>query len=201
MVSRMDKAMSTHETGLLITPAGSQVFAAPANGREFTLEELQNLVGGSVERKGLGGDRAIYFDEEGWLKDLPSNTPARALLNLTFVPVGNVLLVVTREDAGKPEPPELTPTLTGSKAIEFVNAHNAIKVLAVEWRTGGTGTVGMVAIAKQYGFVAYMGVAYSGLETDDIELIRDYGVRMREEEARPFFPSLRELMYMDERVS
>lgn len=68
----------------------------PNNGKQFTLEELQTIVGGYIEIVNLPDDKLLVVDEEGKLKHKPYNVRATQLLAATlhngdFV-VGNALL-------------------------------------------------------------------------------------------------------------
>lgn len=77
----------------------------PANGRKFTLEEMQAMVGGFVEMLGLPNGQILMFNEEGKYKDgFVLNTSATALargakIAATDGLVGPVVLA-TREEAG-----------------------------------------------------------------------------------------------------
>lgn len=76
----------------------------PADGKQFTLEELQKYVGGYIERIELGNNLAMYVNEEGALKKLPINNIATWILQglrlLTFGVVvrGNAIIVDYREE-------------------------------------------------------------------------------------------------------
>lgn len=59
----------------LIKSNGEESYVEPKNGHEFTLEELQGLVGGYIEMVPLSG-QIIVCDEEGLLKGLPVNKRA-----------------------------------------------------------------------------------------------------------------------------
>lgn len=48
----------------------------PKDGKKFTLQEAQSLVGGFVELVHLNGDRILLCDEEGVLKRKPVNQMA-----------------------------------------------------------------------------------------------------------------------------
>ena len=45
----------------------------PQNGKSFSLQELQGFVGGYIELVRLPGKQFMVVNEEGLLKDLPSN--------------------------------------------------------------------------------------------------------------------------------
>ncbi len=59
----------------LIKTDGTQVEVHPANGKRFTLDELQGFVGGLVEMIDLS-EGIMWVNEEGKLDDLPMNTKA-----------------------------------------------------------------------------------------------------------------------------
>jgi Domain of unknown function (DUF3846) len=73
---------------------------SPANGTDFTLGELQTLVGGIIEIVQLHHGQILVVNEEGLLKGLPLNTLA-SLVYLTHggntYIVGNALLCGTEE--------------------------------------------------------------------------------------------------------
>ena len=54
--------------------AGESVM--PANGKTFTLDELQRYAGGLIEALELNGGTVMYLNEEGKLNDLPCNVEA-----------------------------------------------------------------------------------------------------------------------------
>jgi len=74
----------------LITPAGVREQRKPKDGRSFTLEELQELVGGYVEV--LPGTRFVLVDEDGLIKRLPHNPLASQFVAWRGPLVGNVLI-------------------------------------------------------------------------------------------------------------
>jgi len=64
----------------------------PANGTDFTLEEMQEAVGGLIEIVYLDlHDRIMVVNEEGLLRDLPRNHVASILAKKTIV--GNVIVM------------------------------------------------------------------------------------------------------------
>ncbi len=70
----------------------------PADGKKFTLEELQGYVGGYIElvRLPRGNGRAtMYANEEGLLFGLAVNTEASAVAGQTLV---GPVIVVRKED-------------------------------------------------------------------------------------------------------
>lgn len=63
---------------------------SPADGRAFTLKEMQQAVGGYIQQVGRFQNKSIWADEEGLLKELPLNEKAS---RLCFRPiVGDVLV-------------------------------------------------------------------------------------------------------------
>ena len=52
----------------------------PANGKDFTLEELQKIVGGWIEVVSVFGDKCIVVDEEGRMKNYKHNKTASQLV-------------------------------------------------------------------------------------------------------------------------
>lgn len=52
----------------------------PANGTDFTLEELQKIVGGLIEVVPVFGDKYIVVDEEGRMKNYKHNKNASMLV-------------------------------------------------------------------------------------------------------------------------
>lgn len=68
----------------------------PANGRKFSLGELQFYVGGNIEIVHVGKGKVFVVNEEGKLKNLPLNPLAtedyRRCLNTEDYIVGNVLM-------------------------------------------------------------------------------------------------------------
>lgn len=67
------------ETALIIRTDGTISEAYPANGTDFTLEEMQSAVGGMVETVALDEDNLMLVNEEGKLLALPYNQQADML--------------------------------------------------------------------------------------------------------------------------
>lgn len=63
---------------------------SPADGRAFTLKEMQKAVGGYVERVGTHQNKGVWANEEGRLKGLPVNEKASELCYREIV--GDVLV-------------------------------------------------------------------------------------------------------------
>jgi hypothetical protein len=55
---------------------GSIIDVKPNNGTDFSLEELQEIVGGYIEIVSLMDDEIMVINEEGKLIDLPFNETA-----------------------------------------------------------------------------------------------------------------------------
>lgn len=69
---------------MLIKTDGQIEKVAPANGKDFTLEEMQKLVGGLVEVvKTISGKYAL-INEEGKVNGLPINLKATAITVLSL---------------------------------------------------------------------------------------------------------------------
>lgn len=66
----------------LIKPEGEIELIAPKNNGWFTLEELQKLVGGYIERVKLSTGKVMIVDEDGMLKGLPFNPRGTELYKL-----------------------------------------------------------------------------------------------------------------------
>lgn len=61
---------------------GTVTDVKPANGKRFTLPELQRYVGGYIQLISTHKPiRNMYVNEEGLLKDLPMNRTAQQLAN------------------------------------------------------------------------------------------------------------------------
>lgn len=63
----------------IIKSNGETVEVAPANGTDFTLSELQSIVGGYIEILEFHDGRYLVLNEEGKLNDLPTNEKATTL--------------------------------------------------------------------------------------------------------------------------
>ena len=64
---------------------------APKNGRDFSLEELKNIVGGYIEIVPLESGEIMIVNEEGKLYHLPVNMQATHLYGYEII-VGDVLV-------------------------------------------------------------------------------------------------------------
>jgi len=75
----------------------SSLCVVPANGTDFSLEEMQSAVGGFIQTIELKDGRIMVIHEEGKLENLPMNKTATALLHdaggmLTDWIAGNALV-------------------------------------------------------------------------------------------------------------
>lgn len=75
---------------ILIRADGTDEEVQPANGKSFTLEEAQKLVGGYVELLRIP-DNIMLVNEEGKMRRLPQNDRA-SLIYMRAVVVGDVLV-------------------------------------------------------------------------------------------------------------
>lgn len=76
----------------------------------------------------------------------------------------------------------------------------AYTILDVQWRTGGTGTVGIVAIATYADtWKAVIGVAPGQSEHEDSHFIAGFGAALSRDEAHAFFPHYDSTKYKEER--
>jgi hypothetical protein len=78
---------------VIITTDGLQKKVDPANGKDFSLEELNVIVGGYIEILHIE-DKLLVCNEEGKLQNLQYNTTATSLINAAGIKdyiVGNVL--------------------------------------------------------------------------------------------------------------
>lgn len=83
----------------LIKSDGSITEIEPKNGSDFSLEELQQLVGGSIEIIPYQDEQVFVVNEEGKLSQLPYNKKATEKLFLAHYTndyfVGDVLICPT----------------------------------------------------------------------------------------------------------
>jgi len=78
--------------GQVLSPDGSSREFLPANRKTYTLEELQEVVGGYIEIISLSNGFLMVLNEEGKLKGLPFNEQASQLIPPTDYIVGDVLV-------------------------------------------------------------------------------------------------------------
>lgn len=82
----------------IIYPDGREEKVSPANGNDFSLEEVQKIVGGYIEVVGLSDGNILVLNEEGKLYGLAENPKATAIAHehKALFPhdymVGNVLM-------------------------------------------------------------------------------------------------------------
>ncbi len=77
---------------VLIHPDGTTTIVKPADGKLFTLEELQGCVGGLIEQVGeFYDDVSVLVDEEGRLKGVQPNRVASELLG--YLVLGPALFI------------------------------------------------------------------------------------------------------------
>lgn len=82
----------------LYEPSGRDQTCTPRDGKKFTLDELQTLVGGYIEMVRIPGDvgrRMFFVDEEGLLRGLSPNVRASHIAGRLLV--GNALLCSPQE--------------------------------------------------------------------------------------------------------
>lgn len=96
---------------LLIPATGPAREVTPANGDQFTLEELHRIVGGYIEALRAPDDRIMFLNEDGKRLGLQKNDKATALgwaagtLSASDVVVGDVIVCDERE-AGETDEPD-----------------------------------------------------------------------------------------------
>lgn len=81
---------------LLVKTDGSEQEVHPADGKTFTLEELQHFVGGYIQMIYVGS-REMYLNEDGKMLRLPLNERATRLAVMAGIAdrdyvVGNVII-------------------------------------------------------------------------------------------------------------
>ena len=81
--------------GRVLYVDGREEFIEPKNGTDFSLEDLQTIVGGHIEIVQLGDERIMVVNEEGKIHRLPLNVRATCIVNgegIADTIVGNVLV-------------------------------------------------------------------------------------------------------------
>jgi len=68
----------------VIKSSGEVIETQPNNGTDFSIEELQAIVGGYIEVVSLRDGRLIVCDEQGKLKGKDFNTRATYILQTAF---------------------------------------------------------------------------------------------------------------------
>ena len=74
----------------ILKTTGEVLEVEPKNKTDFSLEELQEIVGGYIEIVQLGDRKVMVVNEEGVYMKLPINTKATNLYNSVIV--GDVLI-------------------------------------------------------------------------------------------------------------
>lgn len=67
--------------------SGEVVNVSPKNGKDFKLEELQEIVGGFIEVVTLSDNKIMVVNEEGKIEGLPKNHKATEILNANTDPM------------------------------------------------------------------------------------------------------------------
>jgi hypothetical protein len=75
----------------IIKSTGEEIPTEPKNSKEFTLTELQEIVGGYIELVNLGNNQYMVVNEDGILQNLPLNHKATRLYGHSTI-VGDVLI-------------------------------------------------------------------------------------------------------------
>ena len=81
--------------GRILFVDGREEFIEPKNGTDFSLEELQAIVGGYIEINPLDDELIMVVNEEGKINCLPLNVRATCIVNgagIADTIVGNVLI-------------------------------------------------------------------------------------------------------------
>lgn len=81
------------KTALFIQTDGTETPIEPDDGKVFTLDKLQELVGGYVEIIARKNGKIMLGDEDGRMKNLPINRMATDLLHSWLAPAPTVTLV------------------------------------------------------------------------------------------------------------
>ena len=68
--------------GRLIKPDGTVVAVRPANGKRFSLQELQGLVGGYIKLARTLSGKIMFINEDGKRLNLQPNLKATAIAGL-----------------------------------------------------------------------------------------------------------------------
>ena len=81
----------------IVKTNGEEVDVQPKNGRDFSLKEVQDIVGGLIEVIPYGTKELMVLNEEGKLINLPVNNVATDLICGIDDIVGDVLLCKATE--------------------------------------------------------------------------------------------------------
>lgn len=80
---------------------GTKEDVQPKNGKDFKLEELQEIVGGLIDALGVNDDEIMVFNDEGKLMGLPYNQEATCIFRQRYkckdYIVGDVLVCKNTE--------------------------------------------------------------------------------------------------------
>ena len=71
---------------------GEVIETTPKNGKDFSLEEMQAIVGGYIEIVYLDNGQIMVVNEEGKINGLPLNENASMLVGYTDLIMGDVLV-------------------------------------------------------------------------------------------------------------
>lgn len=86
---------------LHIKTDGTETTVQPADGKRFTLAELQGYVGGLIEIVKTHDKRTMYVNEEGLVDNLPRNAKASGLIDSCYLTIDGVRGDVLVLDKGK----------------------------------------------------------------------------------------------------
>lgn len=78
---------------MLFPVNGNPITVKPANGTNFTTEELWKLIGGYVECLTLNNDEIAIFDKEGDLKNLPYNSSGSKYVSKHYYSLHSICLL------------------------------------------------------------------------------------------------------------
>ena len=88
------------KTPVIVTPEGTVTIFPPDNGKHYTLEELQEAVGGYIQLlpipDGQSPKRVVVMNEEGRLHGLPRNDIASQAFGSDALIVGTVVVCPSR---------------------------------------------------------------------------------------------------------
>jgi len=88
--------MKTNKTtGIILRADGTQEAVAPANKKDFSLKEMQRIVGGYVETLYLPSNEVMVINEDGKLEGLKVNVRATEIVRGHLIQdtiVGDVLI-------------------------------------------------------------------------------------------------------------
>lgn len=76
---------------------GEVIETTPKNGKDFSLEEMQAIVGGYIEIVYLDNGKLMIVNEEGKINGLPLNDNASMLVGYTDLIMGDVLVCESKQ--------------------------------------------------------------------------------------------------------